>query len=266
VKFFAKSLNIKTKNDIVDARIIAQLAVERKVTLWEPLPPTIAKLKHLSRLNSQLQEQRTSFINMLHSKKHAFDVPKEVVKANQIIIDAITKQIEKVKKLIEKTALENEEISEKINRICQVKGLSILSVATIIAETNGFKFFENVRQLISYAGLDVREFQSGSSINRKTHISKKGNKHIRKILYFPAINVARFENTYNTFYNRINQGKKSKKIGVCAIQRKILILIYTLWKTGENYDPDFNKNRLIAISQCNDLPKDDRTAEGAFYL
>ncbi len=34
----------------------------------------------------------------------------------------------------------------------QDKGLDTLSVATILAETNGFELINNIRQLVSYTG------------------------------------------------------------------------------------------------------------------
>lgn len=79
----------------------------------------------------------------------------------------------------------------KIEQLCEIKGLATLSIATLVAETNGFTGFENVRQLISFAGYDVVENQSGQRAG-KTKISKKGNSKIRRILFLPAFNAVRF--------------------------------------------------------------------------
>lgn len=67
-----------------------------------------------------------------------------------------------------------------------------MSVVTVIAETNGFALIKNQRQLVSYAGYDVVENQSGKRAG-KTKISKKGNSHIRRILHMPALNAVRYE-------------------------------------------------------------------------
>jgi transposase len=99
----------------------------------------------------------------------------------------INQQVEEVNEQIEKTVREDEVLNNKINKICKVKGLGILTVATIVAETNGFKLFRNQRQLTSYAGYDVVENQSGKRVG-KTRISKKGNSHIRRALHMPALN------------------------------------------------------------------------------
>ena len=76
--------------------------------------------------------------------------------------------------------------------------------ATIVAETNGFELFHSQAQLTSYAGYDVIENQSGQR-KGKTRISKKGNSHIRKALYFPALNVVTHEvKTFSDLYHRVS--------------------------------------------------------------
>lgn len=41
--------------------------------------------------------------------------------------------------------------------VSSIPGIGNLTAVTIIAETNGFELIKNKRQLVSYAGLDVRE-------------------------------------------------------------------------------------------------------------
>ncbi len=52
-KHYAKSLNIKTKNDQVDACLLAQMGLERKLSVWKGMSPSMQKIKQLCR-------QRTS--------------------------------------------------------------------------------------------------------------------------------------------------------------------------------------------------------------
>ena len=50
----------------------------------------------------------------------------------------------------------------------------------------------DVRQWVAYAGLDPRQHDSGSSVHQKTRIRKVGNRHLRRILYMPALTAVRF--------------------------------------------------------------------------
>ena len=129
-----------------------------------------------------------------------------------------------------------------------MKGLGILTVATVIAETNGFILFRNQRQLVSYAGYDVIENTSGNHIG-KTKISKKGNSHIRRVLHMPAFSVVKYEPHYKGLYEGVFDRTRIKMKGYVAVQKKLLVLIYTLCKKNEEYDPNYNK------TSGNDEPK-----------
>ncbi|WP_198170323.1 transposase [Mucilaginibacter arboris] len=87
----------------------------------------------------------------------------------------------------------------------------------------------------SYAGYDVVQRESGTSIKGKTKISKKGNRYIRNALYFPAMVACRYNPVLKENYLRIIQKKTSKMIGQVAIQRKLLALMYTLWKNDTEF-------------------------------
>ena len=54
------------------------------------------------------------------------------------------------------------------------------------------------------------------------------------------MSASRYNIGLKKFYDRINDGKKVKKQGVIAVMRKLLILIYTLWKKEEEYIEDYN--------------------------
>ena len=128
-----------------------------------------------------------------------------------------------------------------MNKLLTIKGLGILTIATILAETLGFQHVKSIKQLVSYAGYDVVQRESGTSIKGKTRISKKGNRYIRKALYFPAMVACRFNDNLKQNYLRIIETKPSKMVGQVAIQRKLLVLIYSLWKKDEVYDINYSK-------------------------
>ena len=114
-----------------------------------------------------------------------------------------------------------------------------MSFAVVAGETNGFTLFKNQRQLVCYASYDVIQNQSGAKTG-KSRISKKGNSHIRRILHMAALSAVRnkvpiFYNLYQRVYERT--GIKMK--AYTAVQRKLLVIMYTLWKTEQKFDPEF---------------------------
>lgn len=129
------------------------------------------------------------------------------------------------------------EVSKLVEGITLIKGVGALTVAIVLAETNGFALFKNIPQLISFAGYDVVENQSGNHVG-KTRISKQGNGHIRRCLHLPALSVVRCQQApFIQLFNRTLQRHKIKMKSYVAVQKKLLVLIYVIWKKKEAYQP-----------------------------
>lgn len=85
---------------------------------------------------------------------------------------------------------------------------------------------------------------SGTSVRGKPHISGKGNKHIRRVLHFPALTNVKYDEHHKNLYTRIEAKSGIKMKGYTAVQRKLLVLIYTLWKKNEAYDPNYKNGNV----------------------
>ena len=243
VKYFAKSLNVKTKTDKVDARVIARLGTERKLSLWEPPPKIFKQLRDLTRGYSELMKERTVFKNRMNAIKSSFEPNMVIIQSHKTIIKKLDEQLSKISKEIESQVYSEEWLALKVNKILTIKGVGLMTVATILSETQGFEFVDNIRQLCSYAGYDVVHRESGTSVQGKTKISKKGNGRIRGALHFPALVSSKHNPVLEKTYQRINKKKASKMVGATALQRKILVLIYTLWKNDDVFDENYGNNQ-----------------------
>ena len=91
-----------------------------------------------------------------------------------------------------------------------------------------------MHQLTSYAGLDVRINESGKW-KGKSAISKRGNSHIRKALFFPAISHKTHDKTAGKFYERIKAKKGIGMVAAVAVEQKLLRLMFSLWKKEEMF-------------------------------
>lgn len=240
-KHYFSSLNIKTKTDKVDAKVLSRFGIERSHKVWQPPNPKILELRNLTRYYVQLQEQKTALNNIKQSKENAYEVQKFILQSNKKLIVQIDKQINFCRAKVESLINSDEQLKKKVDKIMTIKGVGLITIATVIAETLGFEQVKNVKQLVSYAGYDIVQRESGTSIKGKTRISKKGNRYIRNALYFPAMVSCRHNQDLKQTYLRIIQKKPSKMIGQVAIQRKLLILIYTLWKNNTEFITGYKK-------------------------
>jgi len=238
-KKYLQSLGNKSKNDKIDARGLAQMGSEQLLMQWKPFSESIYALRSLTRYCEQLSKHQTMYRNQCEALSCGMYQMEDVKRQLQELIKTVEKQISDTKKKIETVVKQDKKIWERMEKILPIKGLGIYSLATIVAETNGFEIFNNERQLCSYAGYDVIEKQSGKR-KGKTCISKKGNSHIRRILHLPAFNVVRYgEKKFVQIYERIMSRNTKKMVAYVAIQRKLLALIYTLWKKNEVYNADY---------------------------
>jgi transposase len=238
-KRYLQSKGHKSKNDKIDAQGLSQMAAEQTLEPWQPMQDYFYTLRSLTRHHESLQAAKTQFSNQLHALQNGMYVNREVEKQLQIMVATLEDQILQMQKAIEKHLGENEAIKQKVEGIVKIKGLGLLSVATVIAETNGFALFENTRQLVSFAGYDVVENQSGSH-QGKTRISKKGNSHIRRMLHMPALTVVRYKVApFISLFERTLEKHHIKMKSYVAVQKKLLILIYTLWKKAEAFNEEY---------------------------
>jgi transposase len=236
---YMQALGLKSKNDSIDAKGLALMCSQQKFDAWQPASKYYYELRQLTRHHQNLQESKTSIANQLHALQHSAYASKEVTRQLNKTITLFEKQIEQIKLAIIKHIGSDEAVSRKVNNICKIKGVDVLSVATVLAETNGFTLFNNISQLVSYSGYDVVENRSGTHTG-KTRISKKGNSHIRRILHMPAFNVVRYEQQpFTSLYQRVYEKTKIKMKAYVAVQKKLLTMIYTLWKKEEAYQSDF---------------------------
>lgn len=240
-KKYMQSLGIKSKTDKIDAAGLARMGADQKLGQWKAPKESIIELRDITRHREDLQKSRTVFNNQLSAHRCGEFVNETVVNGLKELITLLDKQIKMTEKLMCEKLNADPEIKEGVARIIEIKGVSTITIATILAETNCFLAFENQRQLVSYAGYDVKENQSGKHVG-KTKISKKGNAHIRRILHLPALNVVSYdEPVFVNLYERIYQRTKIKMKGYVAVQRKLLCLIYTLWTNQVKYDREFYK-------------------------
>ena len=240
----------KSKNDTIDARGLAKIGAEKKLDLWMPPSKELYALRGYTRQHQSLNEMYTAISNQLHSIEYSQFRNKDIIKQLKNTLRLFEKQLQEMETSIAKLIKSDSVLNQHHQNICAIKGLGILSFAVIAAETNGFALFENAASLVSYAGYDVIENQSGKHTG-KTKISKKGNSRIRRILHMPAFCAVRSDQSqFKKLFERVYERTKIKMKGYVAVQEKLLVMMYYLWKKNEKYDPAFEKEVAPALPEA----------------
>lgn len=242
VKRYAQSLDQRSKTDALDSKMLSMLGLERRLRLWEPPSVDLLELKSLSRERSSLLKDKTVENNRQSAIASGVYKDKRALKRHHQRMALLTKQIAAIESEMEELVSKNEELYKKLGFMTSIPGISFISAATVAGETLGFASIANGKQLSSYAGYDVILRESGN-FKGKTRISKKGNSHIRAILHMPSMTCVRCNPTLKQFYSRLKPKKAKPLVALVAVQRKLLILMYTLWKNEAYYDADFETKK-----------------------
>jgi len=157
----------------------------------------------------------------------------------------LDKQAQEIKEELAALIQTDVEMQKKVALLCSLSGIGLLTAATVLGETNGFELIRSRRQLASYAGFDVKEKQSGTSVKGKPRISKKGNKYLRKAMHLPALSAIRHDERFKGLFARLVSKHGIKMKAAVAVQRKLLEMMFTLYKTNEKYDKQYLIKNMV---------------------
>lgn len=158
-----------------------------------------------------------------------------------------------IKKLKEDMAEAERTIGEMVKLAQELPDFSIIKsipgigdnlAARIIAELGDMTRFKKKNELVAFAGLDPRISESGQDDGDHMHITKKGNKRLRCLLYLAvtcSIRLKRDDNSIKDFYIKKKQQSNPmcSKAAKTACASKLVRIIYGMCKTGELYQ--YNK-------------------------
>jgi transposase len=159
------------------------------------------------------------------------------------LVTATAKQILHLKKIInEQAELMVKECSiPEVDILKTFTGISDSSAIGLILEIQAIERFKTVKKLASFFGIHPIYKTSGDG-SSGFHMSKKGRKEPRQILFMTALTAIRSNPLIRNIYlERTEKGmEKMAAIGLCM--HKILRIIYGMLKHGKPFDPQIDLN------------------------
>lgn len=239
ISSYQRTLDIKTVTDKTASEAITRFGLERKLQHWEKPKPIFKKLQQLTRERDQLIQTRTLIKNQLHAEQAQAEPNTGSVKRLKQQVALLDKQEKEIQAEILSLLESDEPVKRAVKNLCSLPGVGVLTAVVVLAETNGFELIRNKRQLASYAGFDVKEKQSGTSVKGKPRISKRGNRHLRKAMHFPALGAIRRDERFKAIFARLVARHGIKMKAIVAVQRRLLEMMFILYKTGSTYDNNY---------------------------
>lgn len=119
-----------------------------------------------------------------------------------------------------------------------VDGITLFNLARVVGQTGPLSDFASKRQLLRYAGMNLRERESGT-YKGQTRLSKKGRPLLRKVLGQAVFPVLRGDRLLGERYAERRKRMPEQKARVAAM-RKLLVMLYGVHrssKAGVPFDP-----------------------------
>lgn len=237
-KSYQASRGLRNKTDKIDAFGLAVMGAERTLKPWKGIDVFWRTLRQLTRTRSGLLKQMTEVRNQLHALNHSGIAAEQAEACLNQVLETLEEQQQQLQQQIARHLSSRKELAHQIACLKSIPGVGLKTIAVILGETLGFKYFTSIGQLMSYSGYDVVANESGKRVGNRS-ISKQGSPHIRAAMYMPASTIVRRKppEIYRVYQRLVDQHSIKMKAHV-AVQKKLLTYLYILWKSKQKYDPE----------------------------
>jgi transposase len=227
-KQFTRATVRKRKTDKSDAEIIARVALQGQGTLLteetfndvKPMLRTSVKLIQISRMLTLMQHHLVAVL------------PKENVLLQQLA--TCQEKLDVAAATFRSTA--RQQVNPSLSKLLQsVPGVGPQTAALLIAELGDITRFKDAKAVIAYMGLDPRVKQSGTSLKRNTHLTKRGSPYLRRAMYLAAAAAQRHDQEMKATYDKKRAEGKRYREATIVVARRLVTRIYAVWKRGTVY-------------------------------
>jgi transposase len=123
---------------------------------------------------------------------------------------------------------------EDLEIVTSVVGIGNGTGTTFLAELGKIESYETHKHLIAYAGIDPTVYQSGK-FEGKSRISKRGNRHLRRVLWLMTVNVILNNDNFRAYYQKKKQAGLPYKKAVMATMHKLVRMLFAMLSHRQRY-------------------------------
>lgn len=237
-RYFAKSLGNYSKNDTIDAHILAYMGQKLELRLWEPPSEEVTILRSYYTRLVQTIQMRQREENRLegHSREQQQNQADMITVEN---IEYYRSQEDRLLGLMGEYIQSIQAFSEDVQLLCSIPGIAFKTAVLLTVLFNTYAF-QNSAQVAAFIGIVPREMKSGTSVHGGTHISKRGLSLFRAKLYMPTFTSILKSSDIGAFYERLLANGKSKQSAHCAVIQKLVKIAFSVWMYKTPYQDGFS--------------------------
>ena len=236
-KRFAEAMQSRTKTDAVDAAVLAEFARRMPFQPWQRPDDLALAIRAGARRIAALNKLRTQTKNQLHAAEQTATTPDFLIAELHQSIAQFDAHIEALRRHVLDLIATDGKLQESLELLISVTGIADAGAIQILGELLVLPDDMQAKQWVAMAGLDPRQHQSGSSVNKKPRLSKAGNRYLRIAPYMPALSATRHDPDVRAYYRHPIANRGLRKLqAVCAVMRKLLLAIHAMLKNRTPFD------------------------------
>lgn len=226
----------RSKTDKVDATIICDYAQRMPFVPWQPPTPEVFELQQIARRIQALIVERSREKNRLRVAHATVTTSPVVVNDIKVNIRHLDRRIDELEKQALRRLTTSAPLKQAYEHLVSVPGISHRSAVQLLGEILVLPEGLSVREWVAFAGLDVRRYESGTSLERPRRISRVGNVRLRRALYMPALVAIQHDEAIGAFYAKLISKGKKPLVAIVAVMRKLMHAIYGMLKHDADFD------------------------------
>ncbi len=235
VRNFARAMMQRSKTDQLDAAVLREYAARMPFNPWQPPSPRALQLMAVAHRMQALTQMITAEKNRLHAISLSRVLPDLVRRDVVRSIQTMERALDRLLRAALEFLLADPELARRNALLVSIPGIGATSALYLLAELQRLGPDANVRQWVAYAGLDPRQHTSGTSVAKKSTVSKAGNARLRRALYMPALVASQHEPHLRGFYQHLLARGKTKLQALVAVMRKLLHAIFGMFKHDQPF-------------------------------
>lgn len=146
---------------------------------------------------------------------------------------------------------------DKLQILMSIPGIAKVAAVTLLCLIGDVNRFESPHQIVGYFGLYPVIKESGDG-RKKPHLSRKGNRLLRKRLYMSAMVACQHDPYLRSLYMKLVDRGVPKKSAICVMMKKMLRMIYGMLRNNQCYNPDVD---ALYRERYQNADHDNRLAE-----
>jgi transposase len=234
IKGYALSQLRRSKTDPLDADVIADFCRTQQPKRWTPPTAAEQKLRALVRHREGLLKSRTQQRNRLATCRD-----EEVQTSLTTVITTLDQEIERVEKRLHTFFDDYPDLKAKKELLESIKGIGEITAIHLLAEMYDLDQYDSARAAAADAGITSSHYRSGTSVHRRSKMSRIGKASVRAALHFPAISARQHNPLVRQLVDRLTAAGKAKGIIHVAAMRKLMHLAYGVIKNNTPFDPAY---------------------------